>query len=108
MTVDMVERMAKAMAEADLWPGAWDGNMPHGHAMSDAEKNAWCVRAESGLAAVAPLIAAAEREACAEFTDGLGKSIQAQSRNDPEKLIGRLFCEHATAIRNRTGDTKCA
>ena len=69
MYVDLVERAAKAMAEADLWPGAWDGNMPHGYAMHDAEKNLWYVRAEAALAAVTPLIAAAEREACAKLME---------------------------------------
>jgi len=68
----MIERMGKAMAEADLWPGAWDGNMPHGYAMSDAEKNAWVARADAGFDTVAPLIAAAERERAAKMVEEYG------------------------------------
>lgn len=60
----LVERMARAMADADLWPGAWDGNMPDGYAMSDAEKNAWAHRARAALAIAEPVLRKAEMQRC--------------------------------------------
>lgn len=53
----------------------------------------------AAIAAVAPLIAKAERERCATMTDGLGAAIQNQAKNPMEQLFGRMFCEHAAAIR---------
>ena len=96
MYVDLVERAAKAMAEADLWPGAWDGNMPHGYAMHDAGKNLWDVRAEAALAAVAPLIAAGEREA---LWRDMPPSADEDNKDHAEWARGFNFClDHLKAV----------
>lgn len=43
LTTDaLVEKVAAAMADADLWPGSWQ-------AMPEAERNMWLHRARAGL-----------------------------------------------------------
>jgi hypothetical protein len=69
MKVQWVERAAKVMAEADLWPEAWDGGTSDGYAMPDAEKKVWTHRASAALAAVIPAIRRAALEEAAGILD---------------------------------------
>jgi hypothetical protein len=91
ITDEMVEAAAKAACDAQLGHGAWERA---GLALCpEAERNYWRHSARAALSAVAPLIAAAEREACAKVVD-----VETNNNDDYVAYVAKRI---AAAVRAR-------
>ena len=109
MSDEITDEMAEATA-VELWraDGAtrWGANCRLWEAVGDHAKNRWRARARDIIAAVAPLIRAQEREACAKVADyGVARASRdwrVQEKADGAEEMAR---EIADAIRAR-GETK--
>ena len=81
----LVERMARAMADAELWRNSWDGIGISVLPMPEPERNAWRNRARAALAIAEPAIREDEREACAKVADHHEQELRAKLRGTRKK-----------------------
>ena len=86
---ELIERMAQAAYDRELAIGRWRG-------LPEARKQEWLLDMRAALAAVAPLIAAAERERCWKIATELEVPTHLLSDGDEASKFGDMI---AAAIR---------